>query len=141
MPGLCPNYGGKRAVLRPVPSSQVAVRIATGLGLKVGDEFTVPLYCGRHRQLHQADDKVSWWNDLDIHAIAFRNSIGMKIKRTNLFLSECPHHLIRQRLYKIGDCGAFTGLYKRFDRHTGDQLIGFQARDLALRHCNSHSIK
>ncbi|MGA7067928.1 MAG: hypothetical protein WB048_16635 [Pseudolabrys sp.] len=31
------------------------------IGLKVSDEFTVPLCRGHHRQLHQAGDERAWW--------------------------------------------------------------------------------
>jgi hypothetical protein len=33
-------------------------------GLKVSDEFTVPLCRGHHRQLHQAGNEVAWWENL-----------------------------------------------------------------------------
>jgi hypothetical protein len=36
------------------------------LGLKVSDEFTVPLCRGHHRQLHQAANEVTWWENLKI---------------------------------------------------------------------------
>jgi Rad52/22 family double-strand break repair protein len=39
------------------------------LGLKVSDEFTVPLCRGHHRQLHQAGNEAAWWEDLDINAL------------------------------------------------------------------------
>ena len=39
------------------------------IGLKVSDEFTVPLCRGHHRQLHQAGNEVAWWEDLDINAL------------------------------------------------------------------------
>jgi hypothetical protein len=39
------------------------------LGLKVSDEFTVPLCRGHHRQLHQAGNEVAWWEDLEINAL------------------------------------------------------------------------
>jgi hypothetical protein len=39
------------------------------LGLKVSDEFTVPLCRGHHRQLHQAGDEQAWWDNLDINAL------------------------------------------------------------------------
>ena len=39
------------------------------LGLKVSDEFTVPLCRGHHRQLHQAGNEVAWWDDLKINAL------------------------------------------------------------------------
>src|SRR5262249_19528461 len=39
------------------------------LGLKVSDEFTVPLCRGHHRQLHQAGNEVAWWENLNIKAL------------------------------------------------------------------------
>jgi len=39
------------------------------IGLKVSDEFTVPLCRGHHRQLHQAGNEVAWWEDLEINAL------------------------------------------------------------------------
>jgi hypothetical protein len=39
------------------------------IGLKVSDEFTVPLCRGHHRQLHQAGNEVAWWEDLHINAL------------------------------------------------------------------------
>jgi len=38
------------------------------MGLKVSDEFTVPLCRGHHRQLHQAGNEVGWWENLKIDA-------------------------------------------------------------------------
>jgi hypothetical protein len=39
------------------------------LGLKVSDEFTVPLCRGHHRQLHQAGNEINWWKSLKIDAL------------------------------------------------------------------------
>jgi hypothetical protein len=39
------------------------------LGLKVSDEFTVPLCRGHHRQLHQAGNEAAWWEELNINAL------------------------------------------------------------------------
>jgi hypothetical protein len=39
------------------------------LGLKVSDEFTVPLCRGHHRQLHQAGNEEAWWENLRINAL------------------------------------------------------------------------
>jgi hypothetical protein len=39
------------------------------LGLKVSDEFTVPLCRDHHQQLHQAGNEVAWWHDLNIKAL------------------------------------------------------------------------
>jgi hypothetical protein len=34
---------------------------ARAIGMKVSDEFTVPLCRGHHRQLHQVGDERAWW--------------------------------------------------------------------------------
>ena len=39
------------------------------LGVKVSDEFTVPLCRGHHRQLHQAGNEVAWWKTVNIDAL------------------------------------------------------------------------
>jgi hypothetical protein len=41
-----------------------------GLGLKVSDEFTVPLCRGHHREVHRAGDEARWWESAGIDAIA-----------------------------------------------------------------------
>jgi len=53
------------------PSDPHHLRFAQprAIGLKVSDEFTVPLCRGHHRQLHQAGNEVAWWEDLQINAI------------------------------------------------------------------------
>ena len=53
------------------PSDPHHLRFAQprALGLKVSDEFTVPLCRGHHRQLHQAGNEVAWWQDLQINAL------------------------------------------------------------------------
>ena len=39
---------------------------ARAIGLKVSDEFTVPLCRGHHRELHQAGKESAWWEKLNI---------------------------------------------------------------------------
>jgi DNA recombination protein Rad52 len=53
------------------PSDPHHLRFAQprGLGLKVSDEFTVPLCRGHHRQLHQTSNEEAWWEDLKINAL------------------------------------------------------------------------
>jgi hypothetical protein len=53
------------------PSDPHHLRFAQprALGLKVSDEFTVPLCRGHHRQLHQAGNEVAWWKNLQINAL------------------------------------------------------------------------
>jgi gentisate 1,2-dioxygenase len=45
------------------------------LGLKVSDEFTVPLCRWHHHQLHNAGNEISWWNDLKINALEFAQTL------------------------------------------------------------------
>ena len=53
------------------PSDPHHLRFAQSraLGLKVSDEYTVPLCRGHHRQLHQAGDERTWWDSLHINAL------------------------------------------------------------------------
>ena len=53
------------------PSDPHHLRFAQprAIGLKVSDEFTVPLCRGHHRQLHQAGNEVAWWTNQKINAL------------------------------------------------------------------------
>jgi hypothetical protein len=53
------------------PSDPHHLRFAQprAMGLKVSDEFTVPLCRVHHRQLHQAGNEVAWWEDSHIDAL------------------------------------------------------------------------
>jgi hypothetical protein len=42
---------------------------ARAIGLKVSDEFTVPLCRGHHRELHQAGNEPAWWEKLNIRPL------------------------------------------------------------------------
>jgi hypothetical protein len=59
------------------PSDPHHLRFAQprGIGLKVSDEFTVPLCRGHHRQLHQAGNEVRWWENLQIDALAIAKDL------------------------------------------------------------------
>ena len=50
------------------PSDPHHLRFAQprALGLKVSDEFTVPLCRDHHQQLHQAGNEIAWWHDLHV---------------------------------------------------------------------------
>ena len=41
---------------------------ARGLGLKVSDEFTVPLCRGHHREVHRAGNEADWWKNAGFDA-------------------------------------------------------------------------
>jgi len=53
------------------PSDPHHLRFAQprAIGLKVSDEFTVPLCRGHHRQLHQAGNEVTWWGNFNIRPL------------------------------------------------------------------------
>jgi DNA recombination protein Rad52 len=59
------------------PSDPHHLRFAQprGIGLKVSDEFTVPICGGHHRQLHQAGNEVTWWQNLHIDALAIAKDL------------------------------------------------------------------
>ena len=48
---------------------------ARAQGLKVSDEFTVPLCRTHHRQLHQAGNEPAWWEDMEIDALAIAKGL------------------------------------------------------------------
>ena len=53
------------------PSDPHHLRFAqlSALGVKVSDEFTVPLCRGHRRQLHQAGNEVAWWKTFNLDAL------------------------------------------------------------------------
>jgi hypothetical protein len=53
------------------PSDPHHLRFAQprAIGLKVSDEFAVPLCRGHHRQLHQTGNEEAWWRDRQINAL------------------------------------------------------------------------
>ena len=59
------------------PSDPHHLRFAQprAIGLKVSDEFTVPLCRGHHRQLHQVGNEVAWWQDRNINALEIANQL------------------------------------------------------------------
>src|SRR5262249_52646132 len=52
------------------------VDVATHIGMKVSDEFTVPMCRGHHRQLHPVGNDVAWWQTLKIDALASPGGFG-----------------------------------------------------------------
>jgi len=45
------------------------------LGVKVSDEFTVPLCRGHHRQLHQFGNEIAWWDTLNIKPLTIARQL------------------------------------------------------------------
>jgi hypothetical protein len=46
-----------------------------GIGLKVSDEFTVPLCRGHHREVHRAGNEAQWWESAGIDALAMARKL------------------------------------------------------------------
>ena len=59
------------------PSDPHHLRFAQprAIGLKVSDEFTVPLCRGHHRQLHQAGNEETWWAERNINALTLARDL------------------------------------------------------------------
>jgi hypothetical protein len=62
------------------PSDPHHLRFAQprALGLKVSDEFTVPLCRGHHRQLHQAGNEVAWWSNHRLDPLIVASTLWRK---------------------------------------------------------------
>jgi DNA recombination protein Rad52 len=59
------------------PSDPHHLRFAQprAIGLKVSDEFTVPLCRGHHRELHRVGNEVVWWQDRRIDPLEIAKSL------------------------------------------------------------------
>lgn len=69
-------------VCRHLPSDAHHLRFAQprALGLKVSDEFTVPLCRDHHQQLHNAGNEVGWWHDLGIKPLPIAKDLWSESK-------------------------------------------------------------
>jgi hypothetical protein len=66
------------------PSDPHHLRFAQprALGMKVSDEFTVPLCRGHHRQLHQVGDEVPWWEERKINPLEIAKGLWEQSRAT-----------------------------------------------------------
>jgi hypothetical protein len=67
------------------PSDPHHLRFAQprAMGLKVSDEFTVPLCRTHHRQLHQVGNEAAWWKDLQINALEIARGLWEQSRLTS----------------------------------------------------------
>ena len=54
---------------QPSDPHHLRFTLPRAMGLKVSDEFTVPLCRGHHRQVHQTGSEITWWEGLQIDAL------------------------------------------------------------------------
>jgi hypothetical protein len=68
------------------PSDPHHLRFAQprALGMKVSDEFTVPLCRGHHRELHQRGDEIAWWQTRSIDALSLARQLWEKTHSNEL---------------------------------------------------------
>ena len=66
------------------PSDPHHLRFAQprAIGLRVSDEFTVPLCRGHHRELHQSGNEKAWWERWRIDALEFAKGLWEKSHST-----------------------------------------------------------
>jgi Rad52/22 family double-strand break repair protein len=73
------------------PSDPHHLRFAQprAIGLKVSDEFTVPLCRGHHRDLHQSGNETTWWADKILMHAKSRETFGSKPIRPSQTIDAC----------------------------------------------------
>jgi Rad52/22 family double-strand break repair protein len=74
------------------PSDPHHLRFAQprAIGLKVSDEFTVPLCRGHHRELHQAGNEVTWWKDLGVDALEIAKGLWQQSRPVSVVNEATP---------------------------------------------------
>jgi hypothetical protein len=80
----------------PSDAHHVGFAQPRAFGLKVSDEFTVPLCRGHHRALHRAGEEAAWWKEVGIDPIAAARKLW---KETRL-------HYLRALANSAGPSGA-----------------------------------
>ena len=62
------------------PSDPHHLRFAQprAIGLKVSDEFTVPLCRSHHRNLHQSSNELRWWENFRIEPMPIARKLGRR---------------------------------------------------------------
>ena len=67
------------------PSDPHHLRFAQrrAIGLKVSDEFTVPLCRGHHRELHQTGNEQAWWEKRKVNALHTARALWEKTRPTD----------------------------------------------------------
>jgi hypothetical protein len=65
---------------RPADAHHLRFVQSPALGLKVSDEFTVPLCRGHHREVHRCGDESAWWNRVGIDPTAAARVLWLKTR-------------------------------------------------------------
>ncbi len=72
-----------------LPSDPHHLRFAQprALGLKVSDEFTVPLCRTHHRELHQSGNEAAWWHDMGIEPLEIAKTLWQETRSRDATLA------------------------------------------------------
>ncbi|HVX37510.1 MAG TPA: hypothetical protein VHC71_14950 [Hyphomicrobium sp.] len=65
------------------------------IGMKVSDEFTVPLCRGHHRQLHQAGNEQNWWKERNIEPLDIAKVLWQETRQKTPQLAQRPETTAR----------------------------------------------
>src|SRR6516162_7750204 len=63
---------------RPSDAHHLRFAQSRALGRRVGDEFTVPLCRGHHRDVHRCGDEGAWWQNAGIDPLAAARTLWLK---------------------------------------------------------------
>jgi hypothetical protein len=63
---------------RPTDAHHLRFAQPPALGRKVGDEFTVPLCRGHHREVHHCGDETAWWTKVGIDPTISARALWLK---------------------------------------------------------------
>ena len=81
LPVPAPAKGRSIAVPEPEKHHTLAATQQRGLGLKVSDEFTVPLCAIHHSENHATGDERKWWSDRKIDPLAVAQELWKSTTR------------------------------------------------------------
>jgi ERF superfamily len=63
---------------RPADAHHLRFAQSPALSRKVGDEFTVPLCRGHHREVHHCGNEIAWWNKTGIDPTAAARALWLR---------------------------------------------------------------
>jgi hypothetical protein len=83
------RYVANNLVWFAAVNPRVPIGQSRELGRKVGDEFTVPLCRGHHREVHRCGDEAAWWQKAGADPTVALERCGQILARQRLFRRCC----------------------------------------------------
>jgi hypothetical protein len=75
---------------RPSDAHHITFAQPRAMGMKVSDEFSVPLCRLHHREVHHAGNELAWWNDLKIDPIEVAHKLWQQSRGAPARDAEIP---------------------------------------------------